>query len=156
MNKKILVALDDSKNAMRAVKYVASHFTTDHRITLISVLQDVAALCKLESPELTPHFISQQTSFCTLEDEKRKLVENAQQKAKAQLIEAGFNEKSITTKIESKQRSVARDIVTEAADGYDVIVIGRRGLTGLKEFFMGSVSHKILNLAKDISVLIVN
>ncbi len=156
MVKKILVALDDSANAMRAVEYVADHFTTDHRITLISVLQDVATLCKLESPELTPHFISQQTSFCALEDEKRKLVENAQQKAKALLIEKGFDQNNIAIKIESKKRSVAKDITNEAANGYDVIVIGRRGLTGLKEFFMGSVSHKILNLAKDVSVLIVN
>ncbi len=36
-----------------------------------------------------------------------------------------------------------------------VIGLGRRGLSGLKKFFLGSVSQKVLHAVKDISVLIV-
>jgi len=51
---------------------------------------------------------------------------------------------------------VARDILKEAGNGYDLIVIGRRGISGIREFFLGSVSQKVFSGAKDISVLIVN
>ena len=39
---------------------------------------------------------------------------------------------------------------------YDLIAIGRRGLSGIKEFFLGSTSHKVFSAARDISLLIVN
>lgn len=62
----------------------------------------------------------------------------------------------IAQMVENKKRGVARDILAEAEQGYDVIVMGRWGISGLKEFFLGSISHKVFTGAKDISVLIVN
>jgi nucleotide-binding universal stress UspA family protein len=51
---------------------------------------------------------------------------------------------------------VVRDIINEANSGYDAIVLGRRGLSGIKEFIFGSVSQKVLHLTKDISVIVVD
>lgn len=156
MDNKILVALDDSENAMRAVEYIAKIFTTDNKITLFNITQDTAALCDMNSPELTPYFKSQQSSFCTLEEKKKSLVDNALQKARIKLISAGFEEKNITIKVETKKKGVARDIVKEAQSGYNTIVLGRRGQSGIKDFILGSVSHKVFQLVKDMSVLVVN
>lgn len=156
MGQKILVALDDSNNAMRAVEFIANSFSPDHQITILSVLPDTAALCEMNSPSLIPYFKSQQRNFCILLDQKKDLLNEAQQKAKNLLLEAGFDEKNITLKLDTKKVGVARDIVHEAHLGYDLIVIGRRGLSGVKEFFLGSVSHKVISGVKDISVLIVS
>jgi nucleotide-binding universal stress UspA family protein len=153
---KILVALDDSDNALRCVELAAKTFSTDNTIVLFNVMLDTAALCNMESPELTPLFKSQQTSFCALEDKKRELVTDAMQRAKKVLLAAGFNDKNIEIKMENKNRGVARDILTEAEKGYHMIVIGRRGISGLKEFFLGSISQKVFSGARDISVLIAN
>jgi nucleotide-binding universal stress UspA family protein len=78
------------------------------------------------------------------------------QRAKKVLLAAGFNDKNIEIKMENKNRGVARDILTEAEKGYHMIVIGRRGISGLKEFFLGSISQKVFSGARDISVLIAN
>ncbi|OEU65228.1 MAG: hypothetical protein BA867_10715 [Desulfobacterales bacterium S5133MH16] len=156
MDKKILVAIDDSENAMRAVEFIANLFTTDSKITLFNVIQDTAALCEMNSPELTPYFKSQQSSFCLLEEKKQELVNQAVQKAKEILMDAGFEEKNITVKSVIKKRGIARDIIKEAQAGYNAIVLGRRGLSGIKDFILGSVSQKVSNSAKDISVLVVN
>jgi nucleotide-binding universal stress UspA family protein len=156
MNKKVLVAIDDSENAVRAVEFIAHSFSTDNQITLFNVIPDTATLCEMNSPELTPYFKSQQSSFCLLEEKKRELVNQAVQKAKNILMDAGFDERNITVKSELKKSGVARDIVREAESDYDVIVLGRRGLSGIKDFILGSVSQKVFNLAKDISVLVVN
>ena len=156
MDKKILVAIDDSENAMRVVEFIAKFFTTDTSITLFNVVPDTAALCEMNSPELTPYFISQQSSFCVLEDKKKELVNEALQKAKEILLGAGFDEKHLNIKSEVIKKGVARDIVKEAQSGYSTIVMGRRGVSGIKEFILGSVSQKVFNSAKDISVLVVN
>ena len=156
MPQRILVAMDDSDNAFRAVELVAKNFSADNTVVLFHVMLDTAALCKMESPELIPLFKSQQTNFCALEDKKRELVTAAMNRARELLVSSGFNEKAIEAKIENKNKGVARDILAEADKGYDLIVIGRRGLSGLKEFFLGSVSHKVFSGAKDISVLIAN
>ncbi len=156
MENKLLVAFDDSENAMRAVEYIAKYFATDSKITLFNIAQDTAALCDMNSPALTPYFKSQQSAFCTLEEKKKSLVDSALQKAREKLISAGFEEKNITIKAETKKKGVARDIVKESQSGYDTIVLGRRGQSGIKDFLLGSVSQKVFHLVKDKSVLVVN
>ena len=98
MAKKILVAFDDSENAMRAVEFIATSFTKEMEITLLSVLPDTTAICDMNSPSLTPYFISKQVEFCALEDQKKELVNEAMQKAKEILLNAGFKENNITIK----------------------------------------------------------
>ncbi len=156
MAQKILVAMDDSDNAFRSVELVARSFSSDNTIVLFNVMLDTAALCNMESPELTPLFRSQQLNFCVLEDKKRELVTAAMKRARDLLITAGFDEKNIEIRIENKKKDVARDILTEAENRYDMIVMGRRGISGFKEFFLGSISHKVFTGAKNISVLIAN
>ena len=156
MAQKILLTIDDSENAIRAVEFVANTFTVDNRITLFNVVQDTATMCEMNSPELTPYFTSQQSSFCLLEEKKKELVTEALQKSKTILLDAGFEEKNITIKAELKQNGVARDIIKEAQSGYNVIVMGKRGVSGIKDFLLGCISQKVFNLAKDISVLFVN
>jgi nucleotide-binding universal stress UspA family protein len=156
MGRKVLVAFDESENAMRAVDFVAKSFTPDHEITLFHVVLDTAAICELNSPELTPLFIKHQVDFCTLEDKKKELVSEGMQKAKDLLLKAGFQEKSVTLKVEGKKKGIARDIVAEAQSGYDMVVLGRRGLSGIQEFFLGSVSQKVVHGSKKLSVILVN
>ena len=71
MEKNILVALDDSENAMAAVKLVAGSFTSDHKVTLFSVIQDTAVICEMYSPGLTPYFMAERSAFCSLENKNR-------------------------------------------------------------------------------------
>ena len=156
MAKKILLAIDDSENAIRAVEFVANTFTVDNRITLFNVVQDTATMCEMNSPELTPYFTSQQSSFCLLEEKKKELVNEALQKSKTILLDAGFEEKNITIKAEFKKDGVARDIIKEAQSEFNIIVMGKRGVSGIRDFLLGSISQKVFNLAKDISVLFVN
>lgn len=156
MTPKILIAFDDSENAMRAVQYVAESFSPEHAVTLYSVLPDTASLCEMEGSELTPYFKSQQQAFCALEEKKKSLVNDALARAREVLLQAGFSAERITLKVEPKKKGVARDLVAEARNGYDLIVVGRRGISGIKEYFLGSVSQKVLNLAKQSSILVVN
>lgn len=58
-------------------------------------------------------------------------------------------------RVRARSASVAETILSEAADlDAEAIVLGTRGLTGLKSVFMGSVSHAVLQHA-DRPVLVV-
>ena len=113
MGHKILVAFDESENAKRAVDYIAQVFPRDAEITLFSVLQDSAAICEMNSPELTPYLKSQKNAFCALEDKKRAVVSDVGQNAMTSSIEGWLQKELISLKIENKKHSVPPSIVPE-------------------------------------------
>ncbi len=157
MAKKILVAVDESKNSMKAVNYVAKGMEKTGAVTLFSVLPDATAACGLDSPALTPLFKKGKQAFCAVEDAKKDSVKAFMEKAKQTLVKGGFPSKNVAVKIRKKKVGIARDILKEAEHGkYTTLVIGRRGLSGIKQFVLGSVSNKIVQLAKKVSVIVVD
>ena len=154
MIQKVMVAMDDSKTAMRASEYVAKVFRSSSTVTLFSVISE-ASQCDATNPQLHPYFISIHDSSCVLAEEKIKVVSEAMEKAKEKFSEAGFREDQITVKVQNKQKGIARDIVGEANSGYDTLVMGRRGLSGVKEFILGSVSQKVVQTLHGVTVILV-
>jgi nucleotide-binding universal stress UspA family protein len=156
MTKKILIAFDDSENAMRAVNFVGAHFACDSEITLLSVLQDTEIFCAMQSPELTPYFLEQQAYFCNLENKKKEIVERALHEARSHLITCGFKDQKVVIQLNKRDQGIARDIIKAAmTGGYDLVVLGRKGMSGIKDFILGSVAQKVLHAVKGVSVLLV-
>ena len=61
------------------------------------------------------------------------------------------------TKLITGVASRAGAIVEEAKKGsYGTIVVGRRGLSKVEEFFMGRVSNKVIHLAKEMAVWVIS
>lgn len=157
MAKKILLALDNSKNSLKAVKYVGNALNKGAVITLLSILPDATAGCELDSRSLTPIFKKNMKTFCTIEEAKKISVQGFMDEAKKLLVKAGFPSKNVTIRVRKKKAGIARDILKESERGkYDTIVIGRRGLTGIKQFVFGSVSNKVVKYAQNASVIVVD
>lgn len=77
--------------------------------------------------------------------------------AKRCLVQAGYSATQISSEILTYQRSRAAAIAkTASSGGYRTIVLGRHGLTSVEEFRMGRVSRKILHLAFQPAIWIVN
>ena len=156
MAKKILLAMDESENAIRAAEFITQNFQKDHEVTIFSVVLDTPTVCEMDSPSLTPYFTAQKDAFCWVEDQKKMLIEEAHKKAVELLNKAGFDEKNIRTKIETKKKGIAKGILDEAGSGYDLLVMGRQGVAGTREFLLGSIPQKILQSVKKVSVLLVD
>ncbi len=157
MKNKILLALDNSKEALKAVKYVANTVKPTSMVTMLSVLPDPTAACELDGPSLIPIFKQNIKTFCIIEDAKKSAVQGFMEEAKKTLVNAGFRSNNIAIRIRKKKAGIARDILKEAQQGkYDTIVVGRRGLSGIKQYAFGSVSNKVVQLAKNAAVVVVD
>ncbi len=133
----VLLGLDGSENAMRTVDYVGSLLGgSDFDAGLIHVIRS-------DNPEYV--------------NERKMEMNGVFDEAKSVLVQSGFDSDRITTKIITGVRSRAAAVVQEAEDGgYGTIVVGRRGLSRVRDFLMGTVSNKLINMAKNHAVWVVN
>jgi len=145
---KILLAFDSSEGSKKAVDYVGAMLggsNTD--VTLLYAIRDINILLKSLSPSEQEEFIREgQVGIKPVFDE-----------AKNSLINAGFDSDRVTTRLVTEVSSRAGAIIEEAKrGGYGTIVVGRRGLSKVEEFFMGRVSNKIVHMAKEMAVWVVS
>ena len=118
--KKMLIAIDNSPNASRAVDYVAQQFAgaADLEIELVHVLPNLPAIFWDEG-----HILSHEEK-----QDRQKVVDKwlADRKARMEpvfkkainaLTVAGINPRQITTKSLSDSTDVAESILEEAKDG---------------------------------------
>jgi len=133
----VLLALDGSDNAGRAVDYVGKVLgDSDYAARLIHVIRG-------DNPEYV--------------NERKMEMNGVFDEARGKLIISGFNPDRITTKIITGARSRAAAVAQEAKEGgYGTIVVGRRGLSSVRDFLMGRVSNKLIHLAKNQAVWAVN
>ena len=137
MPKNVLIALDGSDTSMRIVDYVGKTLPGfDCHVTLSHVVR------------------SDDPGFIRLAEERIKPIFNV---AKSHLVSCGFLDDKIDTKLISGTSSRAKAIVDEAEQGsFGTIVVGRRGVTQTRDFFMGRVSNKLVQLAKGKVVWVVS
>jgi len=134
---KILMAIDASEGAMRALDYIGAMVDTSHwEVTLFHAIRE------FDTEELHRAEKSMASVFET---------------ASRHLEEAGFNRNQIDLKTVTGAHSRAAVIITEALKGgYGTIVVGRRGLTNVEEFIMGRVSNKVIHMAREMAVWVVS
>ncbi|MEZ4565513.1 MAG: hypothetical protein R2860_00635 [Desulfobacterales bacterium] len=70
------------------------------------------------------------------------------------LVGCGFDRSCIEIKIKDREVGIARDIIKEAAAGYDAIMLRRRGAGALESLVMGSVANKLLSKLTDVPLII--
>ena len=148
---RVLVAVDSSDNSLRAVDHVGFMLAgTDSPVTLFHTMRHLRRFVPQEVLEEAPELEELWKTKAGQE------IEPFMKKAKQILLQAGLNESQITKKVVDGSRSAASDILEEARNnGYGTIVMGRRGLSGVREFFMGSVSSKVLQSSTRMATWIV-
>ncbi len=159
MAHKVLIALDSSEGAWRAVDYVAETFgrTPGVHITLLHVLAglppafwDDGHILRDQEKE------SRQRLVSSWQKEQEKQWQGLVKKSHDHLTKAGIPKDAVVAKFKPKYYDVAEDILTEAGEGhFDTIVMGRRGLGMAQALLLGSVTNKVVQNAKGCAVTIV-
>jgi nucleotide-binding universal stress UspA family protein len=151
LSKKVLVGMDGSENALRAVDHAGFMLSgTDCRITVFHSMRHLRRYVPKEVLEGASDL-----EQLWKEKTARQISPNIK-KAREMLSDAGLNADQIATKVVDASQTAAYDILREAKDNdYGTIVLGRRGISALKEFFIGSVTSRILHNSYGLAVWIV-
>ena len=158
MQKRILICHDGSPSGLAAVKYVGFIFGKGSQINidLLHILPGISPLF-LEPGENMAEMMQLQDFAQQVNEENRRQADSMLEEARAVLVDAGMDPAKINLLVQELAVGVARDILElEASGGYDSIVLGRHGASAVEEFFMGSVSHKVLQHAKDVPLCMVH
>lgn len=157
---KFMVALDASEGAMLAVDYLADTLggLTAAEVTLLHVVRgfDIFHTTVGKPSPAVPDKKWKESLEKELE-EAGKGIEPVFAEATKRLLRAGLAPARINEKLVKGMGNPAGAIMEEAErGGYDTILVGRRGLSKVQEFFIGRVSNKIIQLAKDKTVWVIS
>jgi nucleotide-binding universal stress UspA family protein len=134
---RILVAVDESENSYRVLQYVGS---------LLS-----------RTPDLTL------TLFHVLKPMPRGLLEHGGSEAECHVLkeacetlkQSGFDMSHVDLKY-GHEDDIARSILEEARSGqHETIVVGRQGMSRIKQIFGGGTTDHVLRGAKGLAIWVV-
>ena len=148
VTRRVLIGVDGSEGAGRAVFFAAQILDGhDFSAHLVNVIRTIGAwgVSKGDALQDALHPLKAEEEIIPVLND-----------AKAQLLDLGFSPEKVTWKVITGARSRAATLAEEAAKANcDPIIVGRRGLTGVKDFFIGRVSNKVVHLARKNTVWIV-
>jgi len=157
----ILIAVDGSRNSLRAVEYAGRVFAPNAkaRLMLFHVLPAISRMSlnkeqikaidgrKAERADLAD-------LYWQLEDEEKMGRFFAE--ATNLLVQVGVEPEQIKSKFGVKEGEIAPAILEEVDIGqYETLVVGRRGLSRMREFFLGSISTELVREAQGCAVCVV-
>jgi len=147
-NKNILIAVDESENARRAVSYVGQLLggLPGFKVTVLHVVPE-------PEDDYFPTAAEKEKWLAKYIQKIEALLEDCRQ----DLIGKGFNGKDVSVRSTLRYcPSMAECILAERDETrYSTIVVGRQGLSRSEEFLFGSISSKIVNHARNCTVWVV-
>ena len=146
-NRRILIGMDLSENAMRAVEFVGRMTQgTGCKVGLASVV-------RRDSFSEGDEQAGVNADLKEFEASMADVFERARMKLGAYGLDRGSIDAVIIRQAQSRAGALVELAET---DEYNTIVIGRKGVSGLDDFFIGRVSRKILYAGRKHHVWIVN
>jgi len=155
MEKKVLIAVDDSRHSENALRYAAG---------LYEAVKPLKFVLFHVQPTISQYLIDEARTKPSANAQLKKLMlkahgaaEELLAKGKALMVSQGVADTDVKTMSLPKKFGVAKDILEYGtALLYDAILVGRRGVSGLAEMFMGSVSNGIVDNSELLPVWVVD
>jgi len=157
---KILVAVDSSNESLRILQYVERILSPEAGHPEITILHVIRG-----RKGFLPDYEDLSVQGDKRDWVKRAIAEFDRIQARMEAMfedtlkrweEMGFDRNRVSARI-SQGESRAGTIIEQARKGgFDTVVVGRRGLSRVEEFFMGRVGNKVLQLAGDLAVWVVH
>lgn len=144
----IMIAVDSSDNARRAVLFVGDFFGCyeGFQVTLLHIILEPEATY-FKDNEKRQQWLAEKLA------EARKIMEEYRHI----LVDAGFPEDKVNVRIDTMRAPSVADCIIKEQEEMKccTIVIGRRGISKKEEFIFGSTSNKIIHEAKKCAVLVI-
>ncbi len=144
----LLISVDNSENAERAVSYVADFLggVPGFRVTILNVVP--------EPP--TDYFPTDQERNTWIE-EQRSGAARMLDRFRLILVQSGFGKDKVETLLDMARCPSVADRIMEIQQRLQccTIVVGRRGISKKEEFLFGSTSTRIIRSGKNCAVWVI-
>ncbi len=135
--------MDESQQALDAVRYVSRTVSPEEtEVVLFHVVTRVPE--SFWDTEKEPGYQYRIISITEWEKQQEQLIKEFMENANNILLDAGFPQEAVVVNIHDRQAGIARDILTESLNNYNAVVVGRRGVSELKDLVLGSIATKLV------------
>ena len=140
---KILLAVDGSDQAFEAARYASQFFSPNRiEVVLFHVLTQIPE--SFWDIEQDPTLILKEATLSDWRDHQKKKIQELMESARQLFLDRGMPENAVSAKIQERQVGIARDIIHESQREYNAVILGRWGMSLLKDFLWGSIAEKII------------
>jgi nucleotide-binding universal stress UspA family protein len=154
MEKKLLIAVDDSRHSENALRYAAGIYATvsDLKYVLLHVQPTVSQYLLDEAKTRPKAYAELEKMMQKNSAAAHRLLETC----KERMVSMGISDGDIQLVSLPRQLGTAKDILDYSTEGlYDALLMGRRGLSSVAEVFAGSVSSTIVDYSNQTPIWLV-
>lgn len=152
--KRILLAVDGSEQSFEAVRYVSQVLPAERmEIVLFHVVTRVPE--SFWDLEKEPAYHYRLVNVGEWEREHSRLIQEFMEQACRLLLDAGVPQDAVSVSVRDRKAGIVQDIISESKSGYDAVVVGRRGLSELKDFVLGSVANRLVEKLEHVPIWVV-
>lgn len=154
IRRKILLAVDGSDQALEAVRYAGNMLPGNStEIVLFNVGTGFPEV--FWDMKHNPLYASKKPEVMEWLAEYQLGIGEFNEKALHILMKAGFETDAVSVKTQTRKIGILKDIIQESYQGYSAIIVGRSGMSRLKDLVLRSMAYKLAEKVKHIPVVIV-
>jgi nucleotide-binding universal stress UspA family protein len=155
MDKKILLAVDDSIHSRNAIHYA---------VRISAAVKNLTYTLYHVQPSISQFLLDEAKTDGLKQLDLKRLCQKHEQASlalldnyKKNMASQGVNPGHIHVVTQPRKLGLAKDIIEYAQQGsYDAIVVGRRGLSRVQETFAGSITTNLLEHSRIIPVWVID
>ena len=151
MEKKVLIAVDESIYTRKAIEYIAkmNPLFGDMSYALINIQPMISDFIMDDAKRDVTALALLKKMSKKNKDASEKILADSM----SRMVKSGIDEKKITTVSQAKFMGAAKDILNYAEKApFDAVVLGNRGVSSIAESFRGSVTNSVLEHSSIIPV----
>ena len=150
---RILLAIDGSERSFAAAVYLGNVIAKQAEIVLFHVMAEVPEAFRDVSAD--PVIEKENYPFGLWKTRQEEFIDEFMTLACDILIASGIAKEAISVKTQTMRSGVARDILAESQQDYDILVVGRTGISKIKDITLGSIASKLVEVAAHPPLIVV-
>ena len=150
---RILVAIDGSARSYAALAYLGNLISKQVKIVLFHVMAEVPESLRDLSPD--PSSEKESYPLALWKAGQEEFIAEFMTLARDILNASGFAKDAISVKTQAVGSGVARDILAESQQAYDVLVVGRTGISKVEDISLGGIAAKLVDAVVHLPIIVV-
>ena len=150
---RILVAIDGSARSYAALAYLGKLFSKQVEIVLFHIMAEAPVSLRDLSPD--PSYEKERYPLALWKTSQEEFIAEFMTLACDILYASGFSKDAVSVKTQALGSGVARDILAESRQGYDVLVVGRTGISKVEDISLGGISAKLVDAVVHLPIIVV-